>query len=51
MFGWLIIAGAFAFACLVSAVMAHRWGRGSHTGMSEGMEVEAHRPRLPKTWI
>jgi hypothetical protein len=48
--GWLIIGGAFAVVFAVSALLSHRWGRGSHSPMSENLEIEAHR-RGPKTWI
>jgi len=48
--GWLIIAGAFAAVCALSAYLSHRWGRGSHSEMSVDMEAQAHL-RPPKTLI
>ena len=39
--GWIVLGGFFVFGLIVSALLAARWGRGSHTGMSREMESES----------
>lgn len=41
MLGWILLLGMLGVGFLVSFILAARWGRGAHEGMSTNMESES----------